>query len=152
MELAARRLLVFSLASLVVVIAFGTLRGAGPVGTTADGAELAKYTALFHSHFDQLCWLGAAATGATLWISKDVYVGPAWAPAAFAWSYMAGASLFSVAFLAKVVGLRLGNDGLARFGFAALVSVGGVLLVVAMLGAAVLVRGLTRGRAGAPRL
>jgi hypothetical protein len=149
MERSARRLLVYSFASLVVVLAFGTLRGTGPVRAWLDGPELLRNAALFHSHFDQLCWLGAAAAGATLWILRDAYGGPAWAPTLFAWSYPAGTLLFSSAFLVKVVGLRVGSATLARFAFGALVSVGGALLVVAMVSGAAIARGLVRGNGDA---
>lgn len=146
MERSARRLLVYSFASLVAVLAFGTLRGSGPVRAWLDGPELLRNAALFHSHFDQLCWLGAAAAGAVLWILRDGYGGPSWAPPLFAWSYGAGALLFSTAFLLKVVGLRIESVILSRFAFGALVSVGGALLVVAMISGAVIARGLVRRR------
>jgi hypothetical protein len=148
MDRAARRLLLFSLASLVLVIAFGTLRGA--LRPAPEAAEVAKYTALFHSHFDQLCWLGAAAAGAALWILRGGYSGPAWGPVLFGWAYPAGAALFSVAFLVKVLGLRLESDALTHAAFGALVSLGGVLLLVAMCSAVVVVLGLLGRRASAP--
>jgi len=146
MERSARRLLVYSFASLVAVLAFGTLRGVGPVRAWLDEPELLRTAALFHSHFDQLCWLGAAAAGAALWILRDGYSGPAWAPSLFSWTYPAGALLFSTAFLVKVIGLRIESVILARFTFGALVSVGGALLVVAMVSGAATARGLVRGK------
>ncbi len=149
MERAARGLLRYSFASLVAVLAFGTLRGTGPVRAWLDGPELLRNAALFHSHFDQLCWLGAAAAGATLWILRDAYSGPAWAPTLFAWSYLAGTLLFSAAFLVKVVGLRVEIAILARFAFGALVSVGGALLVLAMFSGTAIALGLARGKAEA---
>lgn len=146
MERSARRLLVYSFASLVAVLAFGTLRGVGPVRAWLDGPELLRTAALFHSHFDQLCWLGSAAAGAALWVLRDGYNGPAWAPSLFSWTYPSGALLFSIAFLVKLIGLRIESVILARFTFGALVSVGGVLMVVAMVSGAVIARGLVRGK------
>jgi hypothetical protein len=144
MERAARRLLTFSFVSLPAVLAFGTLRGTGPVKAWLDGPELLRVAALFHSHFDQLCWLGAAAAGAALWILRDAYRGPAWAPPLFAWSYPTGALLFSTAFLVKVIGLRVESAVLARIAFGALVSLGGALLVVAFVAGAATAWGLLR--------
>lgn len=148
MERSARLLLASSFASLVLVLAFGTLRGIGPVRAWLDSPELLRNAALFHSHFDQLCWLGAAAAGTVLWILRDVYGGPSWAPPLFAWSYGAGALLFSSAFLFKVVGLRIERAVLSRVAFGALVSVGGALLLVAMIAGAVIALGLIRRKPG----
>jgi hypothetical protein len=146
MERSARRLLVYSFASLVAVLAFGTLRGAGPVRAWLEEPELLRTAALFHSHFDQLCWLGTAAAGAALWILRDRYGGPAWAPSLFSWTYPAGALLFSMAFLVKLIGLRIESGILSEFTFGALVSVGGALLAVAMVSGAAIARGLVRGK------
>lgn len=142
MERAARRLVAFSFVSLLAVLAFGTIRGMGPVRAWLDGPELLRVAALFHSHFNQLCWLGSAAAGAALWIMRDAYRGPAWAPPLFAWSYPTGALLFSTAFLVKVVGLRIGSEALTRIAFGALVSLGGALLLVALVAGAVISWGL----------
>lgn len=145
MERAARRLAAFSFVSFLAVVVLGTLRGAGPVQAWLDGPELLRLAALFHSHFDQLCWLGSAATGAALWILRDAYRGPAWAPPLLAWSYPAGALLFSTAFLVKVVGLRIASPALARVAFGGLVSLGGALLVVAVVAGVATALGLGRG-------
>jgi hypothetical protein len=149
MERAARRLVLFSFLSFLAVLVTGTLRGIGPVKAWLDGPELLRLAALFHSHFDQLCWLGAAAAGAALWILRDAYRGPAWAPALLSFTYPAGALLFSTAFLLKVVGVRAGIEALARGVFGALVSVGGALLLVALAAGAAVAWGLRRP--GAPR-
>jgi hypothetical protein len=151
MERAARRLVAFSFVSFLAVIALGTIRGLGPVRVWLEGPELQRVAALFHSHFDQLCWLGTAATGAALWITRDAYRGPAWAPALLAWSYPIGALLFSTAFLVKVVGLRIGSEALSRVAYASLVSLGGALLLVALVAGAVIgwgFRGAVPGREG----
>jgi hypothetical protein len=147
MELAARRLLTFSFVSLLAVLAFGTLRGAAPFKAWLDGPELLRVAGLFHSHFDQLCWLGTASAGAALWILRDAYRGPVWAPPLFAGSYSAGALLFSTAFLVKVIGLRTESAAVARVGFGAVVSLGGVLLVIAFIAGAAIALGLLRTKA-----
>jgi hypothetical protein len=51
-----------------------------------------------------------------------------------------------MAFLVKVIGLRIESVIVARFTFGALVSAGGVLLVVAMVSGAAIARGLVRGK------
>lgn len=142
MERASRRLVAFSLVSFIGVVAFGSVRGMPPVKALLDDPELLRVSALFHSHFDQLCWLGAAATGASLWILRDAYRGPAWAPRLIAWSYPVGAVLFSGAFLLKLAGLKLGSVVLARGAFGAVVSLGGTLLFVALVAAAAIAWGL----------
>lgn len=146
MEIAARRLVAFSFLSFLFVLVSGTARGMGPVKAWLDGPELLRAAALFHSHFDQLCWLGASATGVTLWILRDDYRGARWAPRLFAWSYPAGALLFSCAFLLKILGLRLESAVLSRLGFGALVSIGGALLLVALVAGAALALGMLRPR------
>ncbi len=150
MERAARRLVTFSFLSLLFVLVSGTIRGMGPVKAWLDGPELLRLAALFHSHFDQLCWLGAAAAGAAFWILRDAYRGPAWAPRLFSWSYPAGALIFSTAFLAKVIGVRIESAALARAAFGGLVSVGGALLLVALLAGVRVAAGLVGVRAGVP--
>lgn len=151
MERAARRLLLFSLVSLLAVLVLGMLRGAGPIRAWLADPDRARTAALFHSHFDQLCWLGAAAAGAVLWILRDGYRGPAWAPRVFSFAYAAGALLFSAAFALKLVAQAVGSGALARGGFAALVSLGGALLAAAVASGAVLVRGLEAGPAAEVR-
>jgi hypothetical protein len=147
MERAARRLVTFSFVSLLFVVLSGTLRGMGPVRERLADPELLRLATLFHSHFDQLCWLGAAAAGAALWILRDAYRGAAWAPRLFATSYPAGGLLFSLAFLVKLVGLLAGSAALSRFAFGGLVSVGGALLLVAAACGAAIALGLRRATA-----
>ena len=80
MERAARRLLAFSFVSLLAVLVFGMVRGLAPVRAWLAAPDVARTAALFHSHFDQLCWLGSAAAGTALWVLRDSYRGAAWAP------------------------------------------------------------------------
>jgi hypothetical protein len=128
----ARTLLLFSLASLPLVIAFGTLRGIPAMRALLETPEAARSVASFHSHFDQLCWLGAAALGAALFLLREGYRGPAWAVRWLARAYIAGSLLFSVAHAVRAAGVAAGSERLARGGFGLLVSVGGTLLLVAM--------------------
>jgi hypothetical protein len=134
MERAARRLLLFSLASFVAVVALGS--GLGPVQKALAGGDAARSLASFHAHFDQLCWLGSAALGAALLLLAPSYRGPAWAPALLTASYAAGALVFSVSHAVRAVGQRAGSDALSRTAFAILASVGGAALLVAAAGAA----------------
>lgn len=145
MERAARNLLVFSFVCLLAVLVLGIARGAGPVRVWLEAPVPSRTAALFHSHFDQLCWLGAAAAGAALWILRDAYRGPAWAPRLFALAYAGGSLLFSSSFAVKLAGLRFGSAALERGAFAALVSLGGALLIAAVAAGGVVARGLLRG-------
>jgi hypothetical protein len=147
MRHSARGLLKFSFVCLLGVLVSGTMRGVGPVRAWLDHApDAARTAALFHSHFDQLCWLGAAAVGAALWILRDTYRGPAWAPLVFAFTYSGGALLFSSSFALKLVGQRLGSAALQRVGFAVLLSTGGALLVAAFASGLLVAAGLLRGQ------
>lgn len=142
MERSAHRLLVFSFVCLLAVLVFGMIRGMAPVRAWLDTPDAARTAALFHSHFDQLCWLGAAAAGAALWVLRDGYRGPAWAPHVFAFAYAGGALLFSSSFGVKLIGQRLGIAMLERGAFAALVSLGGALFILAVVSGAIVALGL----------
>jgi hypothetical protein len=132
---------------LIFVLVLGMIRGIGPVRTWLAAPDAARTAALFHSHFDQLCWLGAAAAGTVLWILRDAYRGPGWAPRVFAFTYATGALLFSSSFAVKLAGQRIGSAMVERGAFAALVSLGGALFIAAVASGSVVVRGLVRGDA-----
>ncbi len=147
MERAARQLLLFSLACFVGVVAFATFLG--PAHKVVHSTDVARSMDLFHQHFDQLCWLGAAALGTTLHYLAPRYAGPGWAPALLARAYALGSLMFAAAFLPRAIGQLLGAALVARAGFAALASIGGALLVVAAVSAAAIVRAFAGGAASA---
>ena len=145
MERSARRLLVFSLASFAAVVVFAS--ALGPLQRALEGTDAARAVSSFHTHFDQLCWLGSAALGAALLLLARSYAGPAWAPRLLAGSYTAGALIFSGAHAVKAAGLRLGWSGATRIVFPALASIGGVTLLVAAAAAATIAWSLVRAPA-----
>lgn len=144
MERAARRLLLFSLAAFVAVVVFAS--ALGPVQKALAGTEAARSIASFHAHFDQLCWLGSAALGATLLLLARSYSGPAWAPSLLAASYAAGSLVFSCAHVVRAIGERTGSAGLSGIAFRILASVGGVALLVAAAAAAAIAWSLAVSR------
>jgi hypothetical protein len=146
MERSGRRLLLFSLASFVAVVLLAS--ALGPAQKALAGTEAARAIALFHAHFDQLCWLGSAALGATLLFLARAYRGAAWAPALVSWAYPAGALTFSCAHAVKALGLALDLPALPRAAYPVIASLGGVLLLVAAFGVGAIVASSLR-RAGA---
>jgi hypothetical protein len=150
MERAARLLLASSLVAFAVVIGLGTLR-ASPAHQLLDVPEALKSLQSFHSHFDVLVWLGAAALGATLKLLAPGYRGPAWAPRLLAPAYLGGATVFACSFAMKALGQRLGLDALVRPVAPALASLGGVGMLLAALAALVVARSsLAAAREPAP--
>lgn len=57
-----RRLFLFSFLSFMIVILMGTLNA--PLKKSFQNTDIWTNVTLFHSHFDQLSWLGSAAIGA----------------------------------------------------------------------------------------
>jgi len=145
MERSGRTLLLFSLASFVAVVVFAS--ALGPLQKHLAGTDAARALASFHTHFDQLCWLGSAALGAALHFLAGSFRGPAWAPRLLAASYAPGALVFSGAHVVKAIGLRSGSAGLPGAVFPALASVGGVALLVAAAAAGTIAWSLARGPA-----
>lgn len=148
-----RRLATFSLGAFVVVVVVGTVRAAPtPLkGFIAAVPEAEKAMASFHSHFDALCWLGAAALAAALHLLDDagrLAGGWAWRLAA---PYMAGSLLFSTGFAVKALGLAAGIPAIGKGLATALISGGGLCLLVAA-GAALVILWQARraGGAGGP--
>lgn len=135
MERSARRLLLASLLAFPVVVALGSALGPAHRRLSAFPDAL-RALDLFHTHFDQLVWLGSSALGAALHLLAPRYSGPVWAPRWLAPAYLLGALLFSVSFAVKGVALRLGMVALARWTSPLLASLGGVSLLVAAVCAA----------------
>jgi hypothetical protein len=146
MERSARLLLVSSLAGFAAVIVLGTIR-ASPAHRLLDTPESVKSFQAFHSHFDALVWLGAAALGTALRSLASAYRGPAWAPRALAPAYLLGATVFSTSFAVRALGERFGVAVLARPVAPALASSGGVLMIAAAACALVVAFGVVRGPA-----
>jgi hypothetical protein len=132
MERSARQMLLFSFGSFVLVLAFGSVRAMGPLRHVLDTPASTKSLQAFHSHFDQLCWLGSAALGATMWILRDAWRGPRWVPPTFNACWFAGSVLFATSFFVRGVGEALSRPALARGAYALLVSAGGSLFFPVM--------------------
>jgi hypothetical protein len=139
MERAARLLLASSLVAFAVVIGLGTLR-ASPAHQLLDTPEAVKSLQAFHSHFDNLVWLGSAALGATLKLLAPGYRGPAWAPRLLAPAFLAGAVVFACSFAVKALGQRCALGALVRPLAPALASLGGVGMLLAAVAALVVAR------------
>ena len=125
-------MLLFSFASFLLVLAFGSVRAMGPLRQLLDTPASARSLQAFHSHFDDLCWLGSAGLGAAMWAFRDAWRGPRWVAPAFNACWFAGSVLFAGSFLAKGLGEATGHPALARAGYAILASVGGTLFFPVM--------------------
>jgi hypothetical protein len=142
MQRSGRRLLLFSLASFVAVVVFGS--ALGPLQKALAGTDAARALASFHAHFDQLCWLGSAALGAALLFLDGSYRGPRWAPALLGWAYPLGALVFSGGHAIKAIGIALAMPLVPRVVVPVLASAGGVLLLAAVCGAGAIAASLLR--------
>jgi hypothetical protein len=69
----SKKLIIFSFLSFIFVFVFGAVFS--PMKKAISDPEVLRNFDLFHNHFDQLCWLGAAAIGATLYFLRDKYSG-----------------------------------------------------------------------------
>lgn len=124
----ARWLFLFSLGSFVVVVVSGIARRVP--GLRSPPYPYAKLLELFHAHFDSLCWLGAAALGATLvWAGHSVK-GRERLARALALSYLGGSLLFSLSFVVRIAGHLLGSELVLSRVFLAFIVTGSVGLVV----------------------
>lgn len=136
MEKQARQLLLFSFVSFLLVLAFGLVRALGPFRGVLDTPETFRSMQAFHSHFDDLCWLGSGVIGASMWVFRDTWRGPPWVPYAFNGSWIAGSVFFSTSFLFKGLGEALGVRLLVEGVYPLLIFAGGCLFfVVIPLGA-----------------
>jgi len=120
-------MLLFSFASFLLVLVFGTIRATGPLREFLDCPVSLKSLQAFHAHFDSLCWLGSAALGAAMWGLRDAWQGPHFVPAAFTGCWMSGSVLFAGSFLARGLGEALQVPWMARGLYALLASLGGSL-------------------------
>jgi hypothetical protein len=149
MSPSVRHLARFSLGAFVLVVAFGTIRAAPtPLrAVLAASPEAEKAMASFHTHFDALCFLGAAALALVLHLLGEGGRAPAWAAPALAGGYTVGSALFSCGYAVKALGLVAGLPLVAKGLATAMISGGGLLLI----GAAAAAGLLLLGAGGIPR-
>jgi len=126
----SKRLMKFSLISFVFVFVFGVIRSMEFFKTFFNDQEAMKNIMLFHSHFDQLCWLGAAAIGAVFYVFNDLYLGKKRILENFIRFYIIGTLLFALSFLIRALGFALGIVIFRKFLFILLVSIGGFIFIL----------------------
>jgi hypothetical protein len=138
-----RQLTRFSLGAFVLAIVFGTIRAAPtPLrAALAASPEAERAMASFHTHFDALCFVGAAALALLLNLLGEVPRAPAWTARALAGGYAAGSAFFSFGYAVKGLGLLAGQPLLWRGLATAMISGGGLLLLGAAASAALLLLG-----------
>ena len=130
MERDSRKLLIFSFISFLCVFIFGTLRAMGPFKNFFNDTKAMDNVMLFHSHFDQLCWLGAATLGIVFYCLRQKYQGSLNAIKYFTYLYITGTLMFSFAFLVRALGIAMNVLILQKLIFAILVSISGALFMV----------------------
>lgn len=140
----ARKLLFFSFVSFLFVFIFGLIRTMGPFKALLGQPGAYENVMLFHSHFDQLCWLGAAAIGTVFLAFGDHYQGSQHAVKYFAHAYIEGTLIFSLAFLVRAVGYMANIAILRNVVFTVMVSLGGVYFLVLLACGVIIARGLHR--------
>ncbi len=126
----SKQLMKFSLISFLFVFIFGLIRSSGPFKTFFADPDAMSNVMLFHSHFDQLCWLGAAAIGAAFYVFKDSYDGGEKSVRIFTKLYIIGTLIFSLAFLIRAVGFASGTVILQKILFILFVSTGGLIFLI----------------------
>lgn len=129
----SKKLITFSFLSFIFVFIFGAVFS--PIKKAISDPEVLRNFDLFHNHFDQLCWLGAAAIGATLYFLRDKYNGSRRLLNIFTTSYMFGTLIFSVAFLIRGIGLSLKINMLQKNAYILLLSIGGIFNVLVIISA-----------------
>jgi hypothetical protein len=129
----ANRLLIFSFICFVGVLLFGSILG--PMKKAFSDAEVFRNISLFHSHFDQLCWLGSAAIGSTFWILDSKFKGSEMALKVFSFSYMLGTLLFSFGFLLRAIGIIYNNIIIEKMIATGMLSLGGLFILVTIISA-----------------
>lgn len=127
----AAHLLVFSFICFIGVFVFGSILG--PIQKIYSDPHVIRNFNLFHNHFDQLCWLGAAAIGAVLYATHDKYNGSERILRVFAISYMLGTILFSFAFLVRAFGIILMSKMLEKGLYIGFVSLGGLINIITII-------------------
>lgn len=131
MQKQAMQLFAFSFICFIGVFVFGSILG--PLQKIYNDPQVIRNFNLFHNHFDQLCWLGAAAIGAVLYAARDRFNGSERILRIFTISYMLGTTLFSFAFLVRALGLILMSRMLEKGVYMGLVSLGGLFNIITMI-------------------
>ena len=127
------KFLIFSFICFIGVLIFGSILG--PIKKAFSDTEAFRNISLFHSHFDQLCWLGSAAIGATFWILDSKFKGSKLALKIFSFSYIFGTLLFSFGFLFRALGIIYNNGIIEKMAAIGMISLGGLLIVVTTISA-----------------
>ncbi len=127
----AMRLFVFSFICFLGVFVFGSILG--PLQKIYNDPQVVRNFNLFHNHFDQLCWLGAAAIGAFFYAARNRYTGSGRTLRIFTITYMLGTTLFSFAFLVRGAGLIVMSPMLEKTAYTGLVSLGGLFNVISLI-------------------
>jgi hypothetical protein len=131
MQKQAMDLFVFSFICFIGVFVFGSILG--PLQKIYSDPQVVRNFNLFHNHFDQLCWLGAAAIGAFFYAAHNRYNGSERILRTFTITYMLGTTLFSFAFLVRGVGLIVMSKMLEEEAYIGLVSLGGLFNVITLI-------------------
>ena len=142
----SRILFLYSFTSFLFVIVFGSMNTF--FKKAFYGTAIWDSITAFHSHFDQLCWLGAAAIGAMFHFMSDRYSGSIKAVGFFTYLYIFGTLTFSFAFLARGLGMYLHNQALEKTVFAFMASIGGLAYILIIFLGIYIVRSLMIGDAG----
>lgn len=122
-----RILFVYSFTSFLFVVVFGALNA--PLKKAFYGTEIWNNITAFHNHFDQLCWLGAAAIGALFHFMSDRFTGSAKIAGIFTYLYICGTLTFSMAFLVRGLGIYLHLDVLEKKTFVLMIMTGGLAYI-----------------------
>jgi hypothetical protein len=125
------RLFIFSFICFIGVLIFGSILG--PLKKAIVDLDVFKNISLFHSHFDQLCWLGSAAIGATFWVLDPIFKGSETVLKIFAYSYMLGTLLFSMGFLFRAIGTICDSSIIEISANIGMISFGGLLIAVTVV-------------------
>ena len=129
MKKQATNLFIFSFICFIVVLIFGSLLN--PIKKSLVDTDIFRNFSLFHSHFDQLCWLGSAALGCTFYALDNRYSGSKVILAIFTFSYTVGSLLFSSGFLFRAIGKIFKNGIIEKGAAIGMISLGGLLILVA---------------------
>ena len=145
----AMQLFVFSFTCFIGVFVFGSVLS--PLQKIYNDPQITRNFNLFHNHFDQLCWLGAAAIGAVLYTARDRFNGSERILRLFTISYMLGTTLFSFAFLVRALGLIVTSRVLENGAYMGLISLGGLFNIITMICGVYIVIGIVFDKSAAPQ-
>ena len=148
MKKQALQFFVFSFICFIAVFLFGSILG--PLQKIYDDPKVMRNLNLFHNHFDQLCWLGAAAIGAVLYANRDRFNGSERILRLFTLSYMLGTAFFSFAFFVRALGLMIISKALENGAYTGLLTIGGLFNIITIFSGIYIVTKILSGRTVAP--